>query len=190
VIEKTNSNKSLSIFYLLLSAFSLIYIYTFLHESGHAIIGVISGGNIKEFVIGFNARVKITGANYNTITAPLGNAFGAFLPYIFALIVIYTYNEKIKNKIYHIFCFLISVMVPGSLIAWIIIPLLYYAGISPKGDDVTKFLNNSNIEPYLVALIALILITTLLYLAFRVKKIHRNYFLFLKELRSRKIDLK
>lgn len=168
--------------YIVLSIFIILYVYTFIHESGHALIGIISGGRIDEFVVGFNAHVRIIGAHYNNITLPLEQAFGVLLPIILALFLALAYNEKIKSEFYHLLNFLFYTGTMATLTAWIIIPILYFYGTAPVNDDVTKFIRYSNLDFWWVSLFAIMLIITLGYIGFKVKKIHRRFFLFKKRL--------
>jgi len=170
---------------LLASVFFIFFTYTFLHEIGHGIIGVISGGSIKELDVGINAHIKIVGAKYNNITLPLGNAFGAILPYILTVIIIIFYNKSIKNEVYHCINFLFMVMVSSSMIAWVVIPIVWVYGIAPTGDDVTKFMNNSNLNPWFVSLTALLLILFMLFIGLRVKKVHKKYIDMIKILKAK-----
>jgi len=170
---------------ILATAAFLLIVYTILHEFGHGVIGLICGGEITEFVIGPNAHICIRGANYNNFTAPLGHAFGPFLPFIAFTIFIGFYNSKIKNSFYQLFNFLSVVGISFSLVSWIVIPVLYALGIAPKGDDVTKFMQSSGVPFLPVSLVSSILIAAFLFFAFKVKKIHLVYYSVLKKGRSK-----
>ena len=53
--------------------FFFIYLYTFLHEGGHALVGIIYGGKIDRFVLGFDAHVTIHGAKFTQLGESLFN---------------------------------------------------------------------------------------------------------------------
>jgi len=42
---------------LLLTGLGLIYLYTFLHEGGHALVALMYGGTVENMVLGFNAHI-------------------------------------------------------------------------------------------------------------------------------------
>jgi len=158
-------------------------VYSFLHELGHVLIGIIRGGKIAAFKIGIGAYVSIIGANYNSISLPLSNAFGVILPYLINVLIIPLYKNSM-NIFIKIFIFFFTIAVSASLLPWIFIPFLYIKGKAPAGDDVTKFLDNSNISPWLLSSIALLLMFLLLFLCFKIKKIHISYISIIKELKK------
>ena len=58
-----------------------VFAYAFLHEAGHALVGIAYGGTIENFVFwNFNARVVIAGANFSQIGEPLMNVAGILFP--------------------------------------------------------------------------------------------------------------
>jgi hypothetical protein len=183
------NNKSIKIIsYLLISVILILIAYTFLHEMGHALIGILCGGSISDFTIGFNAHVSITGAKYNNITLPLGNAFGAVLPYVICFIIVLLYNNRIKNDFYKIFILFFTICTTSSIFAWVFVPFLYSQGKAPINDDVTKFLDNSHFSPWIVSLIACILILWMLFISLRIKKVQKGYLDMVKELKNKQKD--
>lgn len=71
-----------------------LFIYIFLHEGGHAIVGLACGGKIIEFVLGFKAHVAIAGAEYSTISESLLNAAGVLMPVSIAAIALLFYRSS------------------------------------------------------------------------------------------------
>jgi hypothetical protein len=75
-------------------------LYAFLHEAGHAIIGLIYGGTIENFVFwNFNAHVSIVNADYSTFGLPLMNIAGLLLPFIVVVIAVSIYNKNNSSVI-------------------------------------------------------------------------------------------
>lgn len=165
---KTNTGKMIiKLAGTLLIWFSLIYLYTFLHEGGHALIAIIYGGKIHNFVLGFNAHVSHSGANFTPIGESLFNSAGVLLPAISLAIALKFYNRKVKNLIYHYIYAGISIMITGSFFAWIIIPIISLFTAPPAGDDVSKFLETSGLNPLLISLMAILLMFLLVLIAFK-----------------------
>jgi len=151
----------------LLIFISLIYLYTLLHEGGHALVAIMHGGRIDNFVLGFNAHVTHSGANFTRVGESLHNSAGTLLPAaIFAVALIF-YNRNVNSFIYHCIYGGFSIMIPGSLLAWVAIPLMSLFTAPPAGDDVSRFLDVSGINPLLVSLIALLLIFLFVFVSYK-----------------------
>lgn len=132
-----------------------LFLYTFLHESGHALIAMIYGGHIDKMVLGFNAHVMYSGANFTSFGEVILNLNGALLPVLVVLIALLFYRRDIVNRLYHL-CYAIAyISIAGSCLAWVSIPLLSLVTNPPIGDDVTKFMNSSGVHPIIIFLIAL-----------------------------------
>lgn len=151
----------ISIFILLVI---MLYFYTFLHEGGHALIGIICGGKIDGFVLGANAHVQISGANYTLFSEALFNAAGVLLPVIFLIIALAIYKSAIKNTLYHIFYSLLCIGITSSLLAWVVIPIIALFTPPPVYDDASKFLNVTDLHPLIVSLVALLIIGLLVFI--------------------------
>lgn len=145
----------------------LLYFYTFLHECGHALIGIICGGKIDRFVLGFNAHISMSGASYTMFTEALMLLMGVSLPIIFLVIALIFYKPKIKNNYYHIIYGYLSLMITNSLLAWIIIPLISLFTLPPAGDDATRFLSITGLHPLIVMMTSLLLIILLVFLIYK-----------------------
>jgi|LSQX01.3.fsa_nt_gb hypothetical protein len=165
------------------SAVSFFIIYTFLHEIGHGLIGVLAGGRIERLVIGFDARITISNASYNTFTLPLMNIMGMLLPYSIFLLISLFYNKNREDILYRVFHGLYIFGLSGSIIPWIFIPLMSFFAAPPAGDDVTKFLQNSGLNPVIVTCIGLFLLVLLLFTALK-KGIINNFINLVKEVRN------
>jgi len=157
------------------------YMYTLLHEGGHAIVALCCGRTITDFTLGFNAHVSSIGPNYTAFTASLMNVFGMFLPYIVVLFSVLFYSQKIKSVAYHIASFIMVLGISGSLLSWVILPFVYKFGSAPNSDDVVKFIENSGFNFAFVSVSASVLIAILLFVAFRLKRVHVRYMHISKE---------
>lgn len=165
-MEDITRNKPRAIILLLSGMIALVYFYTFLHEGGHALIAMLYGGTIQEFVLGFDAHVRTTGADFTPAGRALYNAAGALVPLLFLVVAFLLYRKKVKQALYHFFYWMFSIMIIGSLMAWVIIPVVSLFSAPPAGDDVTKFLNNSGLHPLMVtsaALLTMALMATMVY---------------------------
>lgn len=135
--------------------FFFIYLYTFLHEGGHALVGIIYGGKIDRFVLGFDAHVTIHGAKFTQLGESLFNLAGTLLPVICLVVALILYNRNIKNLVYHFIYAESTIMIIGSLIAWIAIPVISLFTAPPSYDDVSKFMEVSDLNPLLISFTAI-----------------------------------
>jgi hypothetical protein len=149
--------KVASFFFLIAPGVTLVYIY--LHEGGHALAGLAFGGGITEFSVNiFNflgAHVNITG-NFSRYQYAVINLSGVGVP-LLTWLVLFLLLPKENSPLVYWTKLIASVGTLFTLIAWIIIPLLYLQDIAPAGDDVTKFILNSRLPPLLVTFGALAL---------------------------------
>ena len=152
---------------ILFSSILLIFLYTLLHEGGHALVAISYGGKVNKLTLGLNAHVQTAGTNFTTFSEALFNSAGALLPVIFLIIALVIYKPKINNIFYHIFYGLLSLNIIGSLLAWVTVPLIALFTLPPAGDDITKFLNITGLHPLFVSLIALLIISTLIFIIYK-----------------------
>ena len=145
----------------------MLYFYTFLHEGGHAIIAILCGGKIDGFVLGANAHVRTSGANYTLVSEALFNAAGILLPVIFLIIALVVYKPAMKQTFYHMFYGYLWVGITGSLLAWVVIPLIALFTLPPAGDDTTKFLKITGVHPLIVSLLAILIIILFVVIAYK-----------------------
>jgi hypothetical protein len=145
----------------------MVYLYTLLHEGGHALVGILYGGKVNRFVLGLNAHVSISDAVYSQVGKALQNVAGLLLPLLFLIIALVVYQTKCKNALYHIFYGALWLSFSCSLLAWVIIPFMALFATPPMGDDITNLLMNTSLHPLAVSLAALLLIAGLALLAFK-----------------------
>ncbi len=157
---KSNTNspllRSISVLFAVLW---MLTIYTFLHEGGHALFAVIFGAKIQYFDINFldfNARVHWDGSLTDPQRAIVSIA-GMAVPLLVWAIVMMLVPQK-TTRLSGTIRWMASLGIIGSTTPWVIIPLLYPSGSAPAGDDVTRFLDTSGLNPYLLAAISFLLI--------------------------------
>ena len=137
-----------------------IVVYIILHEAGHCIVAAACGARITQFSI-ITAHMAYEGGSFTGSQMLWFHANGAFLPVTAAYINMLIYPKECRNALYRIVTYVFSVMTMFSLIAWIIIPILYTFGKAPATDDCTKFLDAFTIDrsPYWVTGCAALMIT-------------------------------
>lgn len=141
--------------YLLLSGGLMLLLYIFFHELGHLIVMISAGVTITEFSI-LGAHVSGIGGTYTTASAAMMNVNGALLPVVLSFLYTIFYQRKCRNTFYRIFSYLVAITPIASLLAWVMVPVLYLQGKAPIGDDITKFLDHTAefFPPLAVSLVA------------------------------------
>jgi hypothetical protein len=132
-------------------ALMLLTIYTFLHESGHALLGLLFGGRLTSFSIRFwdlSAYVGIDG-HLSALQGSMVAAAGAGLPLV-VLAVLLARVPRVPSAGLDFVRIVASLTILNSLLPWLVIPVLYLTGQAP-GDDVTNFLRLSQLPPLAVA---------------------------------------
>jgi hypothetical protein len=144
-------------FIMLTLALVILILYTFLHEFGHALPGLIFGGNIRSFNINFltlGAHVGIDGdfTHWQRLAINLGGPLLPLLVWAAFMLVV----PRKANPAVEFLKFGTSIGVVNTLLPWIIFPFLHMAGMAPN-DDSTTFLQLSGVYPPLGAGGALII---------------------------------
>lgn len=136
----------------------VVILYIILHEMGHCIVAVACGATITEFSI-LNARMSFVGGTFTRASDLWLHANGMMFPLIVSYIYMLLYKKEKESVHYHIFSYFMALMPTCSLLAWVMIPVIYLTGSAPGYDDVTKFLDNfsSEYHPIFVTLGALVL---------------------------------
>ena len=143
------------------AALIALFLYILIHECGHMIVMLSAGATITDFSI-LGAHVSSVGGDYTNTSDLWMNANGALLPLILSYVYMLFYKRSLANTFYRILSYMISLVPTASLLAWVILPILYMNGNAPAGDDVTKFLFNfsQSYDPIYVSVAALLLIMT------------------------------
>ena len=134
-----------------------VFIYTFLHEGGHALVGILSGGMITAFSVNFldlSAHVAMMGT-LTPVQTVINNLAGAGLPLLVWLIFMLVAPKR-ANLAIESMKVIGSLIFLNTLLAWIVLPVLILAGQAPS-DDVTHFIINTGIYPLWVTIVALLL---------------------------------
>jgi hypothetical protein len=145
-------------FILLFVVLFVLFFYTFLHEAGHAITGLLFGQSLTEFNVNFwdfSAHVDMSGGELTESQAAMQAMAGAGLPLLIWAIFINLVPRK-ASFILETLKLIASMAVLNTLLAWILIPVLYIFGKAPSSDDVTHFLQHSQISPWILMFMALI----------------------------------
>lgn len=161
----------------LISLFSSILIvmfcYIVFHEAGHSLVAVICGAEITEFSI-ISAHMSYVGGSFTNYTYALLHAAGMLMPVVNSFIYMLFYRCNYENIFYRIFSALFATVPFFSVVAWMLVPVLYIMGKAPENDDVTKFINVSGINPLIICIAAFVLFAGGIFLAWK-KKIIINY---------------
>ena len=136
----------------------VLFIYTFLHEAGHAILGFAFGQSLTEFNVNFwdfSAHVGMAGDALTPTQGAIQAIAGVTLPLLVWLIFI-GFAPRKANFALEALKLASSVVVLNTLLVWIFIPFLSIFGRAPASDDVINALQYSQMPPLLLALSALI----------------------------------
>jgi hypothetical protein len=146
----------LKVLLFLFLALFVVLSYTFLHEGGHALVGVLSGARLTTFsFIDLNAHIGLDG-NLTSPQRVLFNLAGVGLPLLvwlgFILLAPRQSNFTVEGvKVFS------TLFVLSTLQAWVALPIMFIFGNAPLSDDVTNFLRNSGLPPLLVSGLALVI---------------------------------
>lgn len=154
------------IFVMAAIAFTSVIAYTFLHESGHALVAIFCGAQITKLSI-LEAHTWWEGGNFTAATLSLCHAAGSLLPVFVSLIALFFYKKEFKYSIYHLAYSYYILCSTISLSVWVIMPILSMFTSLPDSDDVTKFLQTSKWPPIAVSFAGAALILLVLFIAKR-----------------------
>lgn len=132
-----------------------IICYIVLHEFGHMIVILASGASVTEFSI-VRAHVSYSEGLFTVNQNLWINVNGALFPLLISYIYAIAYRRNLKNIFYRVFSVVVCGGAACSLLAWVVIPILYYWGKAPTGDDVTKFIFYFSLDhnPIFISMIA------------------------------------
>jgi hypothetical protein len=147
--HSTRLRFTLTLLFILLFVF---FIYTFVHEAGHAITGVAFGQSLMEFDVSFwdfSAHVGMAGQELSRSQFAMQAVAGVVLPLLVWALFIKIVPRKASFPL-EALKLISSVAVLSTLLAWIVIPVLYLLEKAPPSDDVTNFLHYSEMQPLLL----------------------------------------
>lgn len=155
--EHTPASRLSLLALILFTAVFALFIYTFLHEAGHALAGLAFGQTITNFDLSFwdfSAHVALSGSLTLTQRA-VQSAAGAALPFLLwsLFVVLVPRRGSLGLELLKLIS---SMAVVNSLLPWLIIPLLVLLHLAPAADDVTHFLQASQMPPLLLTAVSAI----------------------------------
>lgn len=165
--------KARILIYLLVSACIVVPLYILCHEAGHAAVAYFCGADTIHISI-TGAYMNSSGGSYNRVTSAMLNIAGMLFPAVISIIYLLLYKREKGSLFYRLFSFLLVAAFSMPAAAWILVPVLYMLGKAPVGDDVTKFLDVTGMNPVILILLAAGLLAASIFLAWR-KGIIRNY---------------
>lgn len=135
----------------------VLFLYTLLHEGGHALVGWLAGGNLTAFNVNFlnlTAHVAQHG-DFTPTQTIINNLAGTALPLLVWLILMGLVPRR-TNLALEALKVISSLVCINTLLTWIVLPLFFPFGAAPD-DDVVHFLHNAGVQPWGVTVIALLL---------------------------------
>jgi hypothetical protein len=133
-----------------------LFLYTFLHEGGHALVGFLSGGEIAAFNVNFfnlsAPHVSVTG-DFTAAQTLFLNVGGVGLPALVWVLFLLVMPRR-GNLAIEIIKVVSNMGILSTFLVWVIIPILYLQGARPS-DDSTNFLVNSRVNPLAVSAVFL-----------------------------------
>lgn len=152
---------------LFICCMSLI-IYVSIHEGAHALFAVLFGGTLTNFDInilnGF-PHVQWAGDMSSTERAFISIA-GPLVPYVL-LLAGFFFVHKESNIMIRKTASFASIMILGSMLPNIILPVLYENGVDVSDEDIVQFASGMQMSGYMVSLIMVLLFILLFILVFK-----------------------
>jgi hypothetical protein len=153
---------------LIFTALTYVFLYTFTHEGGHALVGTAFGQKLTAFQVNIftlNAYVSMQGyltPSQQALKSAAGHGLPLLLWAVFMLLA-----PRRGDVVLRLLKAVSSASILASTSVWAIIPLLYLQGQAPPGDDVTSFLNTSAIPPLLLTGISVVVMVLMALLAWK-----------------------
>jgi hypothetical protein len=135
-------------------AFVLLFsvlLFTFFHEGGHALVGLLFGARLTSFnvdFIGMSAHVGLD-ASFTPLQQSLVSLAGFGLPLLLVMILLLG-TPRWGDALLEWVKVLTGGMTISSLLAWVVLPWVYLAGGRP-GDDSITFLIVTGLYPPIVS---------------------------------------
>ncbi len=128
--------------------------YSAVHEAGHAVVAVANGARVDRFVIGPDAHLAWSGGSFSDAATSLSHAAGALLPALLLVVALAVYRPRVRSDVYHTGYAVMAGCTLGSLLAWVVIPVVAVVGTPPPEDDVTRFLEASGMPELALSAVA------------------------------------
>lgn len=133
---------------LLYTVFFVVFLYTFLHEGGHALVALLCGAQLRGLSIGLltlGARADVAG-NLSRAQWAAVSVAGVTTPLLLWAAMMLSVPRR-GSPLLELFKTVSAIGVLTTLLSWVLLPLLYRAGYALPGDDVTLFLRFSGADP-------------------------------------------
>lgn len=143
---------------LLLTVFFTTFVYTTLHEGGHALAAWLMGGTVSLIdvnFLNFSAHAVLDGA-FTGAQQAMVSLSGWALPVLIYLLFL-GLTRTGRNLLLVALRWIAGVSVLASTLPWVVLPLVYLSGERPP-DDVISFLNASGLPPLLASLFFALLV--------------------------------
>jgi hypothetical protein len=134
-----------------------VFVYTFVHEAGHSLVGLLFRGELVSFNVNFfnlSAHAGIEG-NFSNLQSAVISAAGVSFPLLVWGVWICLVPKK-TNSLMQVFRLVFSMGVINALLAWIVIPIVVLNG-GTASDDSINFLNKTQLNPLIVSGAALVI---------------------------------
>jgi hypothetical protein len=134
-----------------------LLLYTFVHEGGHALVGMALGGRLTAFDVNFfdlGAHAGIDGS-FTPAQNALIAAAGVSLPVLLAVLFVLATPKK-ANTVLEGFRLFVFLGASSALLAWVAIPWLVQAG-QTVADDSAGFMGYTHFPAALVSGAALVI---------------------------------
>jgi hypothetical protein len=128
-----------------------LLLYTFVHEGGHALVGMALGGRLTAFDVNFfdlGAHASIDGSFTPAQNALIAVA-GVSLPVLLCILFVLATPKKV-NTVLEGFRAFVFLGASSALLAWVAIPWLVQAG-QTIADDSAGFMGYTHLPPALVS---------------------------------------
>lgn len=152
MVKRTVSPGLRRVLVLLFVALFTLFFYTVLHESGHAVAGLLSGQKLLVFdvnLLAMKPHVRMAG-DLSAAQRSAQTVAGVALP-LAAWAAFMLAAPRRANPVLEMLKLLSTLAVLNSALPWIVFPALVAAGQAPPVDDVLNFLGASGATPLLVA---------------------------------------
>ncbi len=128
-----------------------LLLYTFTHESGHALAGLLFGGKLTEFNANFfnlSGHVGIDGT-FSRVQDAIISASGVSFPILLWAVWFWRLPQKV-DVLLELIRLAVSMATINAILAWIAIPILTLYG-QTASDDSFNFLRITQFAPLLVS---------------------------------------
>lgn len=154
----------------------MLLVYPLLHESGHLLAAKVFGSKHSSIKLGIiQAWASFDGIftqQQFSMIHIAGMVFTLLMWLIFIMLI-----PKESPWWFEPFKLVFSASVIGSLLVWVIVPVLYVYGKAPMGEDATKFTISTSWNGYAIGAVGLIVFVVSLILFIRKNNFRKIFIL-------------